>query len=59
MASREVDNVIDFQLARDIRRRNLHQVAEINGFSLGMMIGFCMWSGIIIGTIWVWRHVLD
>ena len=59
MASREVDNVIDFQLARDIRRRSPHQIIEINGLSLGMMVGFCMWAGIIITTVWVWRHVLD
>lgn len=57
MASRQMGNVIDLGRARDIRRQRNARI-EINWGALVPMVTFVMWAALIIGTVWVWRHVL-
>lgn len=58
MASRPMGNVIDLGRARDLRRKRKLRELEINWALFTPMIGYVMWAGLIIGTVWVWRHVI-
>lgn len=57
MASSRVDNVIDLGRVRDLRRQRNARV-EVNWLTFTPMIGFVMWFGLILGSVWVWEHVI-
>lgn len=55
----KVDNVIYLDRARAVRRRQCAEMRmwEVNPFGMTLWVSGAMWSMLILGTIWAWKHV--